>query len=91
MDPERAKLTWELRTDELQGWSWPRHGDGDGPVAAHGACPELGEVEDKRFFQPVLARLQREVARQLGYELVDHRLELYGTPLNKKGVAAEDG
>tara|TARA_B100000029_G_scaffold308603_2_gene301291 strand:+ start:563 stop:991 length:429 start_codon:yes stop_codon:yes gene_type:complete len=25
--------------------------------------------------------IQREVAKKLGYELVDHRLELYGTPL----------
>ena len=43
------------------------------------------------FQNPDIERLQREVARQLGYELVDHRLELYGTPLNKKGVDAEDG
>ncbi len=27
--------------------------------------------------------LQREVARRLGFKLVDHRLELYGTPLEK--------
>jgi Fur family ferric uptake transcriptional regulator len=26
--------------------------------------------------------LQREVARRLGYRLVDHRLELYAVPLD---------
>ena len=25
--------------------------------------------------------LQRQIAKELGYELVGHRLELYGTPL----------
>jgi Fur family ferric uptake transcriptional regulator len=28
--------------------------------------------------------LQAEVAKKLGYKLVDHRLELYGVPLEKK-------
>src|SRR6476646_6985839 len=30
------------------------------------------------FQSEEIERLQREVARQLGYDLVDHRLELYG-------------
>ena len=29
--------------------------------------------------------LQRKIARRLGYSLVDHRLELYGIPLDKDG------
>ena len=33
-----------------------------------------------------IERLQRDVARQLGYELVDHRLELYGIPVGEKSV-----
>ena len=28
-----------------------------------------------------LEDLQRQIAKELGYELVGHRLELYGTPL----------
>ncbi len=32
------------------------------------------------FVDPEIERLQREIARRLGYDLVDHRLELYGTP-----------
>ena len=33
------------------------------------------------FQNDEIERIQREVARQLGYELVDHRLELYGSRL----------
>lgn len=36
------------------------------------------------FQSEEIERLQREVARQLGYDLVDHRLELYGIPLDGK-------
>jgi Fur family ferric uptake transcriptional regulator len=35
---------------------------------------ESGEIE----------RLQAEVARRLGYQLVDHRLELYAVPIDEK-------
>lgn len=40
------------------------------------------------FVNDEIEKLQEEIARRLGYELVDHRLELYGIPLNKKGDAA---
>ena len=33
------------------------------------------------FVDPEIERLQQEIARRLGYRLVDHRLELYGIPL----------
>ena len=40
-------------------------------------------------FQNVdIERLQKVVARELGYRLVDHRLELYGVRLSKKERAA---
>lgn len=32
------------------------------------------------FVDPEIERLQQEIARRLGYRLVDHRLELYGVP-----------
>jgi Fur family ferric uptake transcriptional regulator len=35
------------------------------------------------FVEPEIERLQTEIARRLGYRLVDHRLELYGVPLDK--------
>jgi Fur family ferric uptake transcriptional regulator len=33
------------------------------------------------FTDARIEELQREIAKQLGYKLVDHRLELYGIPL----------
>lgn len=41
---------------------------------------KTGEVLE--FQNEDIERLQREVARQLGYRLVDHRLELYGVALD---------
>jgi Fur family ferric uptake transcriptional regulator len=38
-----------------------------------------GEVIE--FQSEEIERLQREVARKLGYRLVDHRLELYAVPI----------
>ena len=34
------------------------------------------------FQSEEIERLQREIARKLGYKLVDHRLELYAVPLD---------
>lgn len=42
-----------------------------------------GEVHE--FRNERIERLQEEIAREMGFELVDHRLELYGRPLRKKG------
>ncbi|MEM7462778.1 MAG: Fur family transcriptional regulator [Pseudomonadota bacterium] len=39
-----------------------------------------GEVIE--FKSDEIERIQEEIARKLGFKLVDHRLELYGTPLN---------
>ncbi len=41
-----------------------------------------GEVIE--FQSEEIEALQREVARRLGYNLVDHRLELYAVPLDDK-------
>ncbi|MAK59741.1 MAG: transcriptional repressor [Ponticaulis sp.] len=41
-----------------------------------------GEVIE--FVNEEIERLQVEIARKLGYKLVDHRLELYGIPLDDK-------
>ena len=43
---------------------------------------ETGEVIE--FQNEEIERLQREVAKKLGYDLVDHRLELYGTSTKKR-------
>ena len=36
------------------------------------------------FHNEEIERLQEEIAKKLGYKLVDHRLELYAVPLDKK-------
>jgi Fur family ferric uptake transcriptional regulator len=41
------------------------------------------------FVYPEIERLQQEIARRLGYKLVDHRLELYGVPIDDKGKAGK--
>lgn len=35
------------------------------------------------FQNQTIEMLQKQVAEQLGYQLIDHRLELYGVPMNK--------
>ncbi len=36
------------------------------------------------FVSKDIEKLQKKIARELGFELVDHRLELYGIPLKTK-------
>ncbi|MCC7305633.1 MAG: transcriptional repressor [Alphaproteobacteria bacterium] len=43
---------------------------------------ETGEVIE--FQNDKLEKMKEEIARSLGYELVDHRLELYGRKIKKK-------
>lgn len=47
-----------------------------------------GEVVE--FKNEEIEALQRAVAKALGYELVDHRLELYGRRNGKPGKAEQD-
>lgn len=42
---------------------------------------ETGEVVE--FHNDEIERLQEEIAKKLGFKLVDHRMELYGVPLDK--------
>lgn len=48
---------------------------------------QTGEVVE--FTSDELEQLKSAIARKLGYELVGHRLELYGVPLGRR-VAAEN-
>ncbi len=42
---------------------------------------ETGEVLE--FHNEQIERLQEQIAREMGFKLVDHRMELYGVPLKK--------
>lgn len=69
-----------------------RHDFGDGR-ARYEAAPEahhdhLIDVETGRvieFVDPELEQLQRRIAEKLGFRLVDHRMELYGVAIDRKG------
>ena len=52
------------------------------PDTHHDHLINLRTGEVVEFQSEEIERLQAEVARKLGYKLVDHRLELYAVPLN---------
>jgi len=67
-----------------------RHDFGDGRARYEEVSDEhhdhlinvrTGEVIE--FQNEEIERLQEEIAKKLGFKLVDHRLELYGVPLDK--------
>ncbi len=43
---------------------------------------ETGKVLE--FHNDAIEALQEEIAKKLGFKLVDHRMELYGVPLDKE-------
>ena len=51
------------------------------PEAHHDHLINLRNGEVIEFQSEEIERLQAEIARKLGYRLVDHRLELYAVPL----------
>lgn len=68
-----------------------RHDFGDGR-ARYETSPDIHhdhliDVETGRvieFADPEIEAMQRKIAEKLGFRLVDHRLELYGVPLDRK-------
>ena len=54
------------------------------PDSHHDHLINLRTGEVIEFQSEDIERLQSEVARRLGYRLVDHRLELYAVPLDEK-------
>ena len=54
------------------------------PEAHHDHLINLRSGEVIEFQSEEIERLQAEVARKLGYRLVDHRLDLYAVPIEDK-------
>jgi Fur family ferric uptake transcriptional regulator len=52
------------------------------PESHHDHLINLRTGDVVEFRSEEIERLQAEVARKLGYRLVDHRLELYAVPLD---------
>jgi Fur family transcriptional regulator, ferric uptake regulator len=54
------------------------------PEVHHDHLIDMKTGKVVEFVDPEIERLQQEIARRLGFKLVDHRLELYGMPLDDK-------
>ncbi|MEM8772204.1 MAG: Fur family transcriptional regulator [Pseudomonadota bacterium] len=50
----------------------------------HDHLIDLRSGEVIEFVNDEIEKLQKRIAEEHGYKLVDHRLELYGVPLDKK-------
>jgi Fur family transcriptional regulator, ferric uptake regulator len=59
------------------------------PETHHDHLIDMKSGKVIEFVEPEIERLQQEIARRLGYRLVDHRLELYGIPLDDKSKAVK--
>lgn len=69
------------------------HGRGHYEAASEGHHDHLIDVASGRvieFSNPDIEELQERIARELGFELVGHRLELYGVPLKKKPAGTKN-
>jgi Fur family ferric uptake transcriptional regulator len=53
------------------------------PVEHHDHLIDLKTGKVIEFRSPEIEALQERIAREHGFKLVDHRLELYGVPLKK--------
>lgn len=56
----------------------------EAPSEHHDHLIDVRSGDVVEFQNEEIERLQVEIARKLGYKLVDHRLELYGVPLDDK-------
>ena len=89
---QRISLATVYRTVRLfeQANILERHDFGDGraryetiPEEHHDHLIDMRNGTVIEFQNTEIERLQQEIARKLGYRLVDHRLELYGIPLDQ--------
>ena len=53
------------------------------PKEHHDHLIDVNTGEITEFVNEDIEKLQKQVAEQLGYKLVDHRLELYGSKIKK--------
>ncbi|HKX77004.1 MAG TPA: Fur family transcriptional regulator [Novosphingobium sp.] len=74
-----------------------RHDFGDGraryeaaPEAHHDHMIDVESGKVTEFVDPELETLQREIAKRLGFRLVDHRMELFGVRIDREAERASD-
>lgn len=56
----------------------------DAERAHHDHLIDMNSGEVIEFVDPEIEALQEKIAERLGYQLKDHKLELYGVPLKKR-------
>ena len=56
------------------------------PDEHHDHLIDLRSGKVMEFRSEAIEKLQREIAREMGYDLVDHRLELYAIPIKADGA-----
>lgn len=54
------------------------------PDEHHDHLINLDSGEVLEFHNDEIEKLQEDIAKEMGFKLVDHRLELYGVPLDRK-------
>ncbi len=59
----------------------------EAPEQHHDHLIDVSTGKVIEFRDEEIERLQQAIAERLGYRLVDHRLELYGAPIDAKGKA----
>ncbi len=57
------------------------------PDSHHDHLIDMKTGQVVEFMDDEIERLQAAIARRLGYKLVDHRLELYGVPIEEEAGA----
>ena len=55
----------------------------ESPKEHHDHLIDINSGEITEFVNEEIEKLQKQVAEKLGYKLVDHRLELYGSKIKK--------
>ena len=55
----------------------------EAPLEHHDHLIDINTGEITEFVDEDIEKLQKKVAEKLGYKLVDHRLELYGSKIKK--------
>ncbi|MCE3005887.1 MAG: Fur family transcriptional regulator [Alphaproteobacteria bacterium] len=56
----------------------------EAPESHHDHLIDLRSGKVVEFTSEEIEKLQERIAKELGYKLVDHRLELYGVPIETK-------
>lgn len=93
-EDSRISLSTVYRTVRLfeEAGILARHEFGDGraryeqaPREHHDHLIDVDTGDVIEFHSEEIEKLQEKIAKELGYKLIDHRLELYGVPLPRRG------